>query len=153
MSYSSKKKAKTLYFTDDIIEILSAKTDKDKALLADIIKQNNNYIKSCISKQSDIVVINFPNFGKMMFNYYLGRCQIKRIRSAERIAILRDRLKYLIGVANKEGKNSLKNFNRPIVGTLTYNLFGKAPRNILESLYKHWKVLEQKHNEDHEKYF
>lgn len=153
MSYSSKKKAKALYFTDDIIKLLSAKTSKDEVLLADIIKQNNDYIKSCISKENNIVVINFPNFGKMIFNYYLGRCQIKRIKSSERIATIKNRLSYLIEVANKEGKNSLKNFNRPIVGTLTYNLFGKAPRNILESFYKNWKVLEQKHNEDHEKYF
>lgn len=153
MSYSSKKKPKTLYFTEDILEELAAKTGKDKELLADIIKQNLSYLKESISKNEEIVVINFPNFGKMLFNYYLGRCQIKRIRSTERIAVLRNRLSYLIGVANKEGKNSLKNFNRPIVSTLTYNLFGKAPRNILEAFYKHWKILEQKHNEDHAKYF
>jgi hypothetical protein len=153
MSYSSKKKPKTIYFTEDIIEILAAKTGKDKALLADIIKQNNSYIKSSVLKNSDIVVINFPNFGKMLFNYYLGRCQAARSNSVDKIGFIRSKLNYLLSIANKEGKNSLKNFNRPMVSTLTYSLFGEAPRNILTSFYKNWKILEQKHNEDHEKYF
>jgi hypothetical protein len=153
MSYSSKKKPKTIYFTEDIIEILAAKTGKDKVLLADIIKQNNSYIKSSVLKNSDIVVINFPNFGKMLFNYYLGRCQAARSNSVDKIGFIRSKLNYLLSIANKEGKNSLKNFNRPMVSTLTYSLFGEAPRNILTSFYKNWKILEQKHNEDHEKYF
>jgi hypothetical protein len=153
MFYSSKKKAKALYFTEDILDILAAKTGKNKVLLADIINQNISYLKQSISKNEEIVVVNFPNFGKMLFNYYLGRCQIKRISSSERIVVLKNRLNYLISIANKEGKNSLKNFNRPIVSTLTYSLFGEAPRNILVAFYKHWKVLEQKHNKDHEKYF
>jgi hypothetical protein len=153
MSYSLRKKPKTLYFTEDIIDLLAAKTGKNKVLLADIIKQNNNYIRSSILKDSDIVVINFPNLGKMMFNYYLGRCQAAKSNSVKKIAFLRKKLNYLLEVANKEGKNSLKNFNRPIVSTLTYNLFGEAPRNILTSFYKNWKVLEEKHNKEHEKYF
>lgn len=153
MSYYSKKKAKALYYTEDILDLLAAKTGKDKALLADIIKHNTNYVKSSVLTNPDIVVINFPNFGKMLFNYYLGRCQAARSNSVDKIGFIRSKLNYLLDIANKEGKNSLKNFNRPIVSTLTYTLFGKAPRNILDGFYKHWKVLEQKHNEEHEKYF
>ena len=78
MSSSSKKINKAIYFTEDILDELSAKTGKDKALLADIIKHNLSYLKKSISEDKEVVVVNFPNFGKMLFNYYLGGCSIVR---------------------------------------------------------------------------
>ena len=153
MYSSSKKINKSLYFTDDILEELSDKTGKDKALLADIINTNINYIKDSISKDSKIVVINFPNFGKMLFNYYLGCCSIPRVTNNTLKDRIKDRVNYLRDVlVNKNGSN-LRNFNKPIVSTLLYNLTGSTPKNIINSFYKSWKILEDKHNEDHEEKF
>jgi DNA/RNA endonuclease G (NUC1) len=42
---------------------------------------------------------------------------------------------------------------RDIETLSTYNLLSKTPRNIINTFYKNWKILEDKHNEDHEQYF
>lgn len=153
MSYFSKKTSKAIYFTEDIIEELSAKTGKDKVLLADIIKQNISYLKKSISEDEKIVVVSFPNFGKMLFNYYLGGCSIARTNNNKLKEDLKDRVNYLYSMLIVKDGNKLKNFNKPILSTLTYNLLSKTPRNIINTFYKNWKILEDKHNEDHEQYF
>ncbi len=152
--YSSFKKiSKPLYFTDDIIEELAAKTGKDKELLADIIKNNMSYIKDSISKNEEIVVISFPNFGKMLFNYYLGGCSIVRTNNNKLKLGLKDRVGFLYKMLTTKDAKNLKNFNKPIISTLTYNLLGSTPRNIINTFYKNWKILEDKHNQDHEHNF
>lgn len=153
MSYFSKKTSKSIYFTQDIIEELAAKTGKDKALLADIIKQNLSYLKKSIAEDEQIVVVNFPNFGKMLFNYYLGGCSIVRVNNNKLKEGLKNKVKYLYTMLKIKDGNKLRNFNKPIVNTLTYNLFNSAPRNIINTFYKSWKILEDKHNQDHEQYF
>ena len=153
MSYFSKKTNKAVYFTEDILEELAFKTGKDKALLADIIKQNLSYLKKSISEDEKIVVVNFPNFGKLLFNYYLGGCSIARISNNKLKAGFKDRVNYLYSMLILKDGNKLRNFNKPIISTLTYNLFGKTPRNIINTFYKSWKILEDKHNQDHEQYF
>jgi hypothetical protein len=153
MYSSSKKTSKALYFTEDIIEELSAKTGKSKELLADIIKHNNKYLKESISKNEQLIVINFPNFGKMLFNYYLGGCSIVRTHNNKLKISLKNRVGYLYSLLKIKDGDKLKNFNKPIVSTLTYNLLGKTPRNIINSFYKSWKILEDKHNQDHEHNF
>jgi hypothetical protein len=153
MSYFSKKTSKTIYFTDDILEELSAKTGKDKALLADIIKQNLSYLKKEISEKEDIVTVNFPNFGKMLFNYYLGLCSIPRVTNNNLKNKLKARISYLYSVLIVKNGNKLKNFNKPLISISTYNLLKSTPKNIINTFYKNWKILEDKHNEDHEKYF
>lgn len=149
----SKNKNKPVYFTDDILEELSVKTGKDKKLLADIISNNIKYIKDSISKDEEIVVINFPNFGKLLFNYYLGGCSIVRTKNNKLKAGLKSRVGYLYKLLKMKNGDKLKNFNKPIVSTLTYNLLGKTPRNIINVFYKSWKILEDKHNKDHEHNF
>jgi hypothetical protein len=149
MYSSSKKTNKSIYFTEDIIEELSAKTGKSKELLADIIKQNNQYIKKSISEDEKIVVINYPNFGKMLFNYYLGGCSIPRVTNSTLKERLKNRVNYLYDFLVKANAGNLKNFNKPIVSTLLYNLTGSTPKNIINSFYKSWKILEDKHNQDH----
>lgn len=149
----SKKTSKPLYFTEDIIEELSAKTGKSKELLADIIKTNLNYVKKSINEDPEIVVINFPNFGKMMFNYYLGCCSIPRVTNNSLKSKIIDKVNYLYDVLTIKKENKIRNFNKPLLSTLTYNLRGKTPKNIINSFYKSWKILEQKHNEDHEHNF
>ena len=153
MSSSSKKINKAIYFTEDIIEELAAKTGKDKALLADIIKHNLSYLKKSISEDKEIVVINFPNFGKMLFNYYLGGCSIVRTKNNNLKAKLKEKVGYLYDLLTTKKANNLKNFNKPIISTLTYHLLGSTPRNIINTFYKNWKILEDKHNQDHEQYF
>ena len=153
MSSFSKKTSKPIYFTQDIIEELAAKTGKDKALLADIIKQNLSYLKKSIAEDEQIVVVNFPNFGKMLFNYYLGGCSIVRVSNTNLREGLKNKVKYLYSMLKIKDGNKLRNFNKPIVNTLTYNLFNSAPRNIINTFYKSWKILEDKHNQDHEQYF
>lgn len=153
MSYSSKKTNKSLYFTEDIIEELSAKTGKDKALLSDIIHHNLNYLKKEISNNEEIVVVNFPNLGKLMFNYYLGKCSISLIQNKKINALIKKRVNFLNSILTKFNDNSLKVFNKPIVSTLIYQLTGSTSRNSMKSFYKDWKELENKHNKNHEKYF
>lgn len=153
MYYYSKKTNKPLYFTDDILEELSAKTGKDKALLADIISTNLLYLKSCINENPKIVVINFPNLGKMMFNYYLGCCSIPRVTNNNIKAKIINKVNYLYEVKTVKKEDKLRNFNKPMVSTLLYNLIGKTPKNIINSFYKSWKILEIKHNQDHEHNF
>lgn len=153
MYSSSKNTSKSLYFTEDIIEELSARTGKDKALLADIISTNLIYVKKSISENPEIVVINFPNFGKFLFNYYLGGCSIARVTNNKIRASLKSKVDYLYEMLTKNNAKNLRNFNKPIVSTLTYNLLGNTPRNIIKTFYKNWKILENQHNKDHEQYF
>jgi hypothetical protein len=153
MSYFSKKSnSKPIYFTDDILEELSEKTGKDKELLADIIKTNLNYVKKSISESDELVLISFPNLGKMRLNYYLGHCAAVADKRGKE-STLKAKLNYLKSLFSIEKGADLKNFNKPMVHTLIYNLFKEVPRNILRSFYKSWKILEDKHNKDHEKYF
>lgn len=149
----SKKTGKPIYFTEDIIEELADKTGKDKALLADIISTNLNYVKKSINENPEVVVINFPNFGKLMFNYYLGCCSIPRVTNNTLKAKLIEKINYLYDVLTIKKDNKLRNFNKPILSTLLYNLTGKTPKNAINSFYKGWKILEEKHNEDHEHNF
>lgn len=149
----SKKTNKSLYFTDDILDLLAAKTGKNKELLADIIIQNNNYIKNSINSDEKITVINYPNFGKMLFNYYLGCCSIPRVTNSIIKEKLKNRVNYLYDVLVKNNAGNLRNFNKPIVSTLIYNLTGSTPKNMINSFYKSWKILENKHNQDHEHNF
>ena len=153
MSYSSKNSSKAIYFTNDIIKELSAKTGKDEALLADIIKQNLAYLKKSISNNEQIVVVGFPNFGKMLFNYYLGGCSIARTSSIKLKEGFKDRVNYLYSKLIIKNGNKLRNFNKPVISTLVYNLTGATPKNIMYTFYKNWKILEDKHNKDHEQYF
>ena len=150
MYYSSKKINKPIYFTEDILDELAAKTGKDKLLLADIIKQNISYIKKSVSEDEEIVVIGFPNFGKMLFNYYLGGCSIVRTNNNKLKSKLKERVGFLYDILTIKNGRNLKNFNKPIISTLTYNLLGNTPRNIINTFYKNWKILEDKHNQDHE---
>lgn len=149
----SKKTSKPLYFTDDILDLLAAKTGKDKALLADIISNNLSYIKKSIYENPEIVVINFPNFSKMMFNYYLGCCSIPRVTDSTLKGKIIKKVNYLYEVLTVKKDNKLRNFNKPILSTLLYNLTGKTPKNVINYFYKSWKILEEKHNEDHEHNF
>jgi hypothetical protein len=153
MSWHSKKTSKPLYFTEDILEELSLNTGKDKVLLADIISTNLNYVKKSINENPEVVVINFPNFGKLMFNYYLGCCSIPRVTNNTLKVKLIEKVNYLYDVLTIKKDNKLRNFNKPILSTLLYNLTGKTPKNAINSFYKGWKILEEKHNKDHEHNF
>lgn len=153
MYYSSKKVNKPIYFKEDIVEILSQKTGKSKEVISDIIHHNLNYLKEEISKNEDIVVVNFPNLGKLMFNYYLGKCSLSFVNNKALKSTIKNRVDFIKNLLISFGSNSLKIFNKPILSTLTYQLEGKTQKNPIKTFYKDWKVLENKHNEDHEKYF
>ena len=89
----------------------------------------------------------------MLFNYYLGCCSIPRITNNKLKEKIISRVNYLRNILVTTKDNNLRNFNKPIVSTLVYNLTGKTPKNIINSFYKNWKILEDKHNEDHEHNF
>lgn len=148
-----KKKTKSIYFTSDILDELSEKLGKDRAIIEDIIKHNLDYVKKSMVEDPEIAVINFPNFGKLRFNYYLGGCTISRFSSRESTRWIKNKIEFLKGILKKEGGDKLKNFNKPMLYTLHYNLKKEVPRNIVFSFYKTWKVLEEEHNKNHEKYF
>jgi hypothetical protein len=149
----SKNNPKSVYFTEDIIEELSIKTGKDKKLLRDIISKNMDYIKKSIDENQEIVVINFPNFGKLMFNYNLGCSSIPRVSNNRLKEKLINRVNYLYYILTVKKDSNLKNFNKSILSTLLYNLTGSTPKNAINNFYKNWKILEDKHNEDHESKF
>jgi hypothetical protein len=153
MYYSSKKTNKPVYFKEDIVEILSKKTGKSEELISDIIHHNLNYLREEISKNEDVVVVSFPNLGKLMFNYYLGKCSLAFVSNKTLKSTIRKRVDFIRDILTNFGSNSLKIFNKPILSTLTYQLEGQVQKNPIKTFYKDWIVLENKHNQDHEKYF
>lgn len=153
MSLHLKKTPKSIYFTSDILDELSEKLGKDREVIEDIIKHNIDYVRKSMVDSPEVVVINFPNFGKMRFNYYLGGCVIARLNSRESTRWLKDKIEYLRGILKKDDGDKIKNFNKPMLHSLYYNLKKEVPRNIIHAFYKTWKVLEEEHNKNHEKYF
>jgi len=153
MSSYLKNKDKALYLTEDIIEELSEKTGKSKELLNDIMKHNLAYLKKSIVEDSNVVLINIPNMGKLRFNYYLGGCYDSKTNTKRGEGYLSEKLAYLKSFLKKEKGHELKNFNKPIVYNLLYSLKKEVPRNLLNVFYMSWRVLEDEHNKNHEKYF
>jgi hypothetical protein len=153
MSWPFKKSSKQVYFTEDIVEELSAITGKDKELIADIIKHNIFYLKRSIQADEELVLVNFPNLGKMRFNYYLGMCLVNYLGRAKKYDYLKKKIRYLREVLKKKDGGELKNFNKPLVHNSIRHREKDVPRNILPFFYKYWKILETTHNEEHIKYF
>jgi len=149
----SKKIDKPICFTEDILEELSAKTGKDKILLADIIKHNVLYLKKSITSDEQLVLVNFPNLGKMRFNYYLGLCVLSDNDNSKYYSYISDKIKYLKSILKNPGGNDIKNFNKPLLYISIRKKEDNVDRNIVSSFYKYWKILETIHNEDHKKYF
>ena len=152
MSWPFKKSSKQIYFTEDIVEELSAITGKDKQLISDIIKHNISYLKKSIQTDDELVLVNFPNLGKMRFNYYLGHCLSSHVNRSKKYSYVINKVKYLRDILRKKGGGEVKNFNKPILHNSISRL-EEIPRNIFPFFYKYWKILETKHNEDHIKYF
>lgn len=153
MSLFLRNRDKSLYLTEDILDELAAKTGKDKALLADIMNHNLDYLKKSITEDNNVVLVNFPNFGKLRFNYYLGACYDSKASSEKISAYLGTKLAYLKSLLKTEKGHELKNFNKPIVYNLLYSLKKNVPKNLLNVFYMTWRVLEDEHNKNHEKYF
>lgn len=148
-----KKADRPICFTEDIIEILSARTGKDKVLLADIIKNNINYLKKSITTNDELVLVNFPNLGKMRFNYYLGLCVLSNSTKSVYYKFITNKINYLKGILKKPEGNDIKNFNKPLLFISIRKKEDNVERNIIPSFYKYWKILETIHNEEHKKYF
>ena len=148
-----KKSEKPICFTEDILEELSAKTGKDKALLADIIKHNISYLKKSILTKDDLVLINFPNLGKMRFNYYLGLCTLSSKKNSVQNRYISNKINYLKGILKNPEGNDIKNFNKPLLLISARKKESNIEKNIMPYFYKYWKILETAHNEDHKKYF
>lgn len=145
---------KPIYFTEDILELLSAETGKNKELLADIIKHNISYLKKSIISDEELVLVNFPNLGKMRFNYYLGLCVLSYNRdNTKHYKYVTNKVRYLKSLLKIPGANEIKNFNKPLLFISIRKKEKDVDRNILSSFYKYWKILETIHNEDHKKYF
>ena len=154
MFLPSKNIEKPICFTDDILELLSAKTGKNKALLADIIKHNISYLKKSIISDEELVLVNFPNLGKMRFNYYLGLCVLSyNSDNTKHYKYVTNKVRYLKSLLKIPGANEIKNFNKPLLFISIRKKEKDVDRNILSSFYKYWKILETIHNEDHKKYF
>jgi hypothetical protein len=152
--YSPLKKAdKPVCFTEDILEELSLRTGKDKKLLADIMKHNTSYLKKSIIAEEDLVLINFPNLGKMRFNYYLGLCTFTTKSNSLHYKYLTNKINYLKAILKKPEGNEIKNFNKPLLYISIRKKEEDVERNIVPSFYKYWKILETIHNEEHAKYF
>lgn len=153
MFLPSKKIDKPICFTEDILELLSAKTGKDIPLLADIIKHNISYLKKSIIADEKLVLVNFPNLGKMRFNYYLGLCVISDNNNLKYYNYISNKIKYLKEILKNPRGNDIKNFNKPLLFISIRKKEENVDRNIITSFYKYWKILETIHNEDHKKYF
>jgi len=145
---------KPISFTDDILEELSSRTGKDKELLRDILKHNISYLKKSIISNDELVLINFPNLGKMRLNYYLCGCTISsKGKDNSKYEYLSKKIKYLKDLLKKPDGNEIKNFNKPLLYISIRKKEEDVERNIMPSFYKYWKILETIHNEEHKKYF
>lgn len=146
-----KKHDEPIAFTEDILEELASRTGKDKDLLKDILKHNIAYLKKSIVEKEDLVLVNFPNLGKMRFNYYLGGCTLSN-GGFKSYKYLSDKIKYLKEVLKKPEGNDIKNFNKPLLYISVRKREEEVDKNIIPSFYKYWKILETIHNEEHKKY-
>lgn len=149
----SKKADKPICFSEDILEELSNRTGKDKELLADIMKHNISYLKKSIITNDELVLINFPNLGKMRFNYYLGACTLANTTLKTYYKHITNKINYLKTILKKPEGNDIKNFNKPLLYISIRKREDNVERNIIPSFYKYWKILETIHNEEHAKYF
>lgn len=138
-------------FTEDVIKEVSKRTGKSEELIKNIYKTNLKYFHEKIKKEDDLLIVSFPNLGKMRFNYYLGLCYMSSSSQAQR-AKVKKRVNALKEVLKEENGNQLKNFNFPIVYTGILNL-NNTRNNAIKVFYKNWAILEEKHNENHAKYF
>ena len=153
MSLPSKKADKPICFIEDMLEELSLRTGKDKVLLADIIKNNINYLKKSITTNDELVLVNFPNLGKMRFNYYLGLCTLTTKSNLLHYKYITNKINYLKAILKKPEGNDIKNFNKPLLYISIRKKEEDVERNIVPSFYKYWRILETIHNEEHAKYF
>lgn len=144
---------KPICFTEDILEELSVKTGKDKAFLADIIKHNISYLKKSILTSDELVLVNFPNLGKMRFNYYLGVCILASKKNSVQHRYISNKINYLKSILKKPEGNDIKNFNKPLLYISARKIESTVEKNIIPYFYKYWKILEIAHNENHKKYF
>lgn len=144
---------KPITFTDDILEELSKRTGKEKDLLKDILKHNIAYLKKSILTNDELVLINFPNLGKMRFNYYLGGCTLSsKNNQSVKYKYLSNKMKYLRDILKKPEGNDIKNFNKPLLYISIRKREEEVDKNIMPSFYKYWKILETIHNEENKKY-
>lgn len=152
-SFLRKNKEKKIFLTEDILKELSDKTGLELQLIEEVYKKNLEYIRKSILNIPEIVIISFPNLGKLRYNYYLAGCfktRTKDILTKKRVEV---KLKYLRTFLKEEKGNRLRNFNKPILFNAIGYLEGKFTRNVINNFYNNWKKLEDKHNEDHQKYF
>lgn len=146
------KQQNNISFTEDIIKEVAKRTGKDEKLIEEIYKTNLKYIHEEIKKDDSIIIVNFPNLGKMRFNYYLGLCYLNSLSKSTHRAEIRRRTNTLKKILDENKGNELKNFNFPIVYTGVLNL-KNTRNNAIKEFYKNWGILEEKHNENHAKYF
>lgn len=153
MSLFLTKTKKPILFTQDIIEECSKRTGKSVELINEVYKINLEYIKKEIKENKEIVLVSFPNLGKLRFNYYLGLCSKVVNKSPDTKKRIEERLDFIRVLLKKEKGGELKNFNRPAVFNLFSGISDTFPGNIMKDFYKNWKAIEERHNDNHSEYF
>jgi nucleoid DNA-binding protein len=142
MSYSYKKN-KTLVFSEEIISELAKELDLDEKYITDIVDTNIKYVKKSIAENDNILIVSFPNLGKLVLNYYLGLSS-KTVQNFN----VEAKINLLQNIMKRTGK-SLKNFRRPLI----YK-FGKKLRSdifndthVIANFNKIWSDINIKYDE------
>lgn len=142
MSYSSKKN-KDLVFSEEIIKELSQEIGIEEKYIEDIIDTNIKYIKSSIKERDDVLLISFPNLGKLALNYYLSLFS-KRVQNFN----VEGKIKRLQDLM-RNGSRDLKNFKKPLIykfgKKLQSAVFNKA--HVIASFNKIWSDINIKYDE------
>jgi len=142
MSYSSKKN-KTIVFSEDIIKELAEEFGIEEKYIEDVLDTNINYLKHSLKTKEDVVLVNFPNLGKLALNYYLALSSkfLKRNKIDEKVEVLKKIL--------SENGNNLKNFRRPLIykfgKKLQSDIFNRL--NVIDSFVRIWSDINIKYDE------
>lgn len=150
---TNKTNNENLVLTQDVLKEVAKRTGQELHIVEEIYKINIEYVKRTITDDSKIIIVSFPNLGKLRFNYYLGLCYMGRTKDYEIKTRVREKINHLREILKEVDGGKLKNFNKPIVYNSISYVNKKFTKNVFNNFYKHWKILEETHNENHQKYF
>ena len=139
------KRERTITLTEDLIGEWQKRTGKPRELLEEMLVLHYKYLDYAIDNEEKAIIINFPNLGKMSFNYLLS---LRYANTQKYVTGIRKKLDKLIHLLETEG-NNLLNFNSPMVARQIYMKTGRFPKGVYNKLYEYWNILEIDHNDNY----
>lgn len=137
------KKSKTLVFSEEIIQELSKELGIEEKYIEDIIDTNIKYVKQSVREKDDILLISFPNLGKLTLNYYLSlfSLRLKPFNMQKKVELLQKIM--------REGGRDLKNFKKPLVYKFGKKLQSDVfnDNHVISQFNKIWEDINIKYDE------